>query len=146
MHPPLPTGQLNTSTQVNNTSMLHLIYNGHTYVHHINITVLFVLYTSSALLDRLLAPIPLVGIKYSVQYKGYNLIRVTTVEAGATRGTTQEAKYIEGWLNTTSAWTGWSRFDILVDRYGGVHSLLICTSSQLGFPTCHRASPQDNAY
>ncbi len=26
--------------------------------------------------------------RYSVQYKGYNLIRVTTVEGGATRGTT----------------------------------------------------------
>ncbi len=26
--------------------------------------------------------------QYSVQYKGYNLIRVTTVEASATRGTT----------------------------------------------------------
>ncbi len=26
--------------------------------------------------------------KYSVQYKGYNLIEVTTVEEGATRGTT----------------------------------------------------------
>jgi hypothetical protein len=26
MHPPLPTGQLNTSTQVNNKTMLHLIY------------------------------------------------------------------------------------------------------------------------
>jgi transposase len=33
----------------------------------------------------------------------------------------------------TSAWAGWSRFDIQVDRYGevhallGVHALLICT-------------------
>jgi hypothetical protein len=26
--------------------------------------------------------------RYSVQYKGYNLIGVTTVEGGATRGTT----------------------------------------------------------
>ncbi len=26
--------------------------------------------------------------KYSVQYKGYNLIGVTTVEGGTTRGTT----------------------------------------------------------
>ncbi len=52
---------------------------------------------------------------------------------------TQEAKYVEGWPSTTSAWAGWSRFDIPVDRYGGVHSLLICTSSPLGFPTCHRA-------
>jgi hypothetical protein len=26
--------------------------------------------------------------RYSVQYKGYNLVKVTTVEEGATRGTT----------------------------------------------------------
>jgi hypothetical protein len=45
---------------------------------------------------------------------------------------TQEAKYVERWPNTTSAWTGWSRFDILVNRYDGVHSLLICTSITLG--------------
>jgi hypothetical protein len=41
----------------------------------------------------------------------------------------QEAKYVESW---SSACAGWSRFDIPVDRYGGVHSLLICTSSPLG--------------
>ncbi len=58
----------------------------------------------------------------------------------------QEAKYVERWPNTTSAWAGWSRFDIPVNRFGGVHSLLICTSSPLWFPTCHRASPQDNTY
>jgi hypothetical protein len=58
----------------------------------------------------------------------------------------QEANYVEGWPNTTSAWAGWSRFDIQVARYGGVHSLLICTSSPLRFPTCHRASQQDNTY
>ncbi len=51
---------------------------------------------------------------------------------------TQEAKYVEHWPNTTSAWAGWSRFGIPVDRYDGVHSLLICTSSPLGFPTCHQ--------
>jgi hypothetical protein len=39
----------------------------------------------------------------------------------------QEAKYVESWPNTTSAWFGWSRFDIPVDRYGRVHSLLLCT-------------------
>jgi hypothetical protein len=33
----------------------------------------------------------------------------------------QEAKYVESWPNTTSAWAGWSRFDIPVNRYGGVH-------------------------
>ncbi len=37
----------------------------------------------------------------------------------------QEAKYLESWPSTTSAWAGWSRFDIPVDRYDGVHSLLI---------------------
>jgi hypothetical protein len=50
---------------------------------------------------------------------------------------TQEAKYLESWPNTTSARAGWSRFDIPVDWYGGVHSLLICTSSTLGSSTCH---------
>jgi hypothetical protein len=40
--------------------------------------------------------------------------------------------YVESWPNTTSAWAGWSRFDIPVDRYGGVHSLLHCTSITLG--------------
>ncbi len=43
---------------------------------------------------------------------------------------------MESWPNTTSAWAGWSRFDIPVDRCGGVHSLLICISSTLG-STCH---------
>jgi hypothetical protein len=71
--------------------------------------------------------------QYSVQCKGYNLIGVTTVEVSTARGTTQEAKYIERWPNTTSAWAGWSRFDIPVDRYDGLHSLLICTSSPWGF-------------
>jgi hypothetical protein len=52
-------------------------------------------------------------------------------------GGSQEAKYVESWPNMTSAWAGWSRFDILVDTYGGVHSLLICTSITLGSPTCH---------
>ncbi len=37
---------------------------------------------------------------------------------------TQEAKYVERWSNTTSAWAGWSRFDNPVDRYGREHSLL----------------------
>jgi hypothetical protein len=53
---------------------------------------------------------------------------------------TQGAKYVEGWPSTTSAWAGWRKFDIPVNRDGGVHSLLICSSSPLGFPTCHRAS------
>jgi hypothetical protein len=42
---------------------------------------------------------------------------------------TQEAKYVESWPSTTSAWAGWSRFDIPMDRYGVVYSLLICSIS-----------------
>jgi hypothetical protein len=45
-----------------------------------------------------------------------------------TIGITQEAKYVERWPSKTSAWAGWSRFNIPVDRYDGVPSLLICTS------------------
>jgi hypothetical protein len=56
----------------------------------------------------------------------------------------QEGKNVESWQNTTSAWAGWSRFDIPVDRYGRVHTLLICTSCTLVFPTWHQASQQDN--
>ncbi len=58
----------------------------------------------------------------------------------------QKAKYVERWPNTTSTWAGWSRFDIPVDRYGGVHSQLLCTSRTLGSPTCHQASQQENTY
>ncbi len=54
--PPLTTGQLNTSTQVRNMAMLHLIYNGHTYLHHINITFHSLLHTSSTLLGKLADP------------------------------------------------------------------------------------------
>jgi hypothetical protein len=32
-HPPLTTGRLNTSTQVNNMGMLHIIYNRNSYIH-----------------------------------------------------------------------------------------------------------------
>jgi hypothetical protein len=32
----------------------------------------------------------------------------------------QEAKYVERWPNMTSAWAGWSRFDIPVDTVGMV--------------------------
>jgi hypothetical protein len=59
---------------------------------------------------------------------------------------TQEAKYVERWPGTTSARACWSRFDISVERNGGVHSLLICTSSPMGFPTCHGGSQQENTY
>jgi hypothetical protein len=58
----------------------------------------------------------------------------------------QEAKYVERWPNTTSAWAGWSRFDIPVDRYAGVHPLLRWPSSPLGSPTCHQASQQEITY
>ncbi len=58
----------------------------------------------------------------------------------------QESTYVESWPNTTSVWAGWSRLDIPVDRYGGVHSQLIVTSSALWFPSCHQASQQDNTY
>jgi hypothetical protein len=58
----------------------------------------------------------------------------------------QEAKYLVSWPSTISAWAGWSRFDIPVDWYGGVHSLLICISGILGSPTCHQASQRDNTY
>jgi hypothetical protein len=57
---------------------------------------------------------------------------------------TQEAKYIESWPNTTPVWASLSRVDIPVDRYDGVHSLLLCPSSTLGSPTCHQASQQEN--
>jgi hypothetical protein len=61
-------------------------------------------------------------------------------------GLPQEAKYVEKWPYTTSAWAGWSRCDIPVDRYAGVHSQLICTSITLGSSTCHQASQQENTY
>ncbi len=51
----------------------------------------------------------------------------------------QETKYVERWPSTTSAWAGWSRFNIPVDRYGGVHSLLRWPSRTLGSLTCHWA-------
>jgi hypothetical protein len=49
---------------------------------------------------------------------------------------TQDAKYLESWPNTTSAWADWRRFNIPVDRSDGVHSQL-CDSNKLGSPTCH---------
>ncbi len=52
----------------------------------------------------------------------------------------------QSWSNTNSAWAGWSRFDIPVERYGGVHSLLLCTSITLGSSTCQQPSQQGNTY
>jgi hypothetical protein len=50
---------------------------------------------------------------------------------------------LECWPNTTSAWAGWSRFDIPVDRYGGVHSLLRCTSRTLGLLPATRLASRE---
>ncbi len=55
-------------------------------------------------------------------------------------GVSQEAKYLESWPNTSSAWASRSRFDILVNRYGEVHSLLICSTGTLGVPVTRLAS------
>jgi hypothetical protein len=74
------------------------------------------------------------------------IFSVSKIVSHVVWGGIQEAKYGESWPNTTTAWAGLSRFDIPVDRYGGVHSLLICTSSILGSPTCHWASQQENTY
>ncbi len=56
VHPPLTTRRLNTSTQVNNMAMLHLIYNRHTYIHHISITIHSFLHTSSTLSTSVAEP------------------------------------------------------------------------------------------
>jgi hypothetical protein len=45
------SGQLLTSIQVNNTAELHDTH-GHTYIHHLSITILLLFYTSSPLLGR----------------------------------------------------------------------------------------------
>jgi tetratricopeptide (TPR) repeat protein len=52
---------------------------------------------------------------------------VTLKERDGFRVKTQETKYVESWPNTTSAWAGLIGFDIPVDRYNGVRSLLHCT-------------------
>ncbi len=73
---------------------------------------------------------------------------VTTfhIYSTCTVGRIQEAKNVERWPNTTSAWAGWSRFDIPVDRYGRVRSQQICTRIPLGSSTCHQASQQGDTY
>jgi hypothetical protein len=43
----------------------------------------------------------------------------------------QEAKYVESWPNTTSAWADRGRFYIPADKPNRVHSLLICTGCTL---------------
>jgi hypothetical protein len=74
------------------------------------------------------------------------ILSVQFTSAASCSARSQEAKYVERWPNTTSAWAGWIRFDIPVDRYGRVHSLLHCTSRTLGSSTCHEASQQGNTY
>ncbi len=74
---------------------------------------------------------------YSIIFKLLSYNREVGLETCHLR-TVYQAKYVEGQPNTTFAWAGWSRFDIPVDRYGGVHSQLICTSITLGSPTCHQ--------
>ncbi len=77
------------------------------------------------------------GAKNPICIKRKEIPDTNYVVLGPHNVRTQEAKYIESWPNTTSACAGWSRFDILVDKYGGVHSLLLYTSSTLESPTCH---------
>jgi hypothetical protein len=55
---------------------------------------------------------------------------------------TQEAKYVESWPNTNSAWAGWSRFDF---QWIGMVEYTPCYSA-LGSPTRHKASQQKNTY
>jgi hypothetical protein len=38
----------------------------------------------------------------------------------------QEAKYVERWPSTTSAWAGWGGFDVPVDRYAGLLEYIPC--------------------
>jgi hypothetical protein len=71
IHSPLTTGLPNISTQVNNMALLHLIYSGHTYVHHIDITIQLFLHTSSIFLGRPAGHDPSCGEQYS---PGYTLI------------------------------------------------------------------------
>ncbi len=73
MHPPLPIGQLNTSIQVNNMAMLHLIYNSQTYLHHIHITIHSLLHTSSTLLGRPDGPDPSCQEQGASMYYSYVL-------------------------------------------------------------------------
>ncbi len=55
--PSLLSERLLTDVQVNNITTLHDTH-GHTYIHHISITILLLFYTSSTLLGRLAGPGP----------------------------------------------------------------------------------------
>ncbi len=78
--------------------------------------------------------VPIITVTHSLRYTQAGLDTVVPVYFKEVY--TEEAKYVDSWPNTTSAWAGWSRFNIPVDRYGGVHSQLICTSITLRFSTC----------
>jgi hypothetical protein len=41
--------------------------------------------------------------------------------------TTQEAKYVEGWPSTTSAWAGWSN---LIFQWTGILEYILCYGGQ----------------
>jgi hypothetical protein len=57
VHPPLTTRRLNIAIQVNNMGAWHLMYNRHTYIHHIMLlTIQPFFYTSSTLLGKLAGP------------------------------------------------------------------------------------------
>ncbi len=49
--------------------------------------------------------------------------------------------------NTTSAWAGLRNLIFQwIGTYGGVHSLLLCTSSTWDSPTCQQARQQEYTY
>jgi hypothetical protein len=85
----------------------------------------------------IIPPLPRLRTECTVVCCAWVYCTVKLATLGMISAVTQEAKYIEGWPSTTSAWAGWSRFDIPADRYGGVHSLLRWPSRTLGSPTCH---------
>ncbi len=72
--PSLLSGQLLTNVQENNITTLHDT-NGHTYMHHIGITILLSFYTSSTLPGRPAGPDPshlthlLLGLSYFVSFR-----------------------------------------------------------------------------
>jgi hypothetical protein len=57
LNPFIAIWALLTNVQVNNTAALHDTH-GHTYIHHIGITILLLFYTSSTLLGRPAGPDP----------------------------------------------------------------------------------------
>jgi hypothetical protein len=63
---------------------------------------------------------------YVKEYKlEYSCVQISITEYIVN---TQEAKYVECGSNITFVLTGWSRFKISVNRYGGLHFQLISTS------------------